>query len=48
MYLKGIKWNDIEWIYMAEDRDKWWALVNIVKTFRFHKMQGISDQLRNS
>ena len=30
MYLKDIKWNDIEWIYMAEDGDKWWALVNMV------------------
>ena len=30
MYLKDIKWNDMEWIYLAEDRDKWWAVVNIV------------------
>jgi hypothetical protein len=30
MYLKDIKWNDVEWIYLAEDRDKWWSLVNIV------------------
>jgi len=28
--LKDVKWNDMEWIYLAEDRDKWWALVNIV------------------
>ena len=30
MFLKDIKWNDMEWIYLGEDRDKWWAVVNIV------------------
>ena len=30
MYLKDIKWSDMEWIYMAEDSYKQWALVNIV------------------
>jgi hypothetical protein len=30
MYLKDIKWNDMESIYLAENRDKWWAVVNIV------------------
>jgi hypothetical protein len=32
-----------KWIDQAQDGDKQWALVNVViKTFRFHKMQGIS------
>jgi hypothetical protein len=29
-------------IDLAQDRDWWQALVNVVMNFRFHKMQGIS------
>jgi hypothetical protein len=32
----------MDWIYMAEDRDRWRALVNAVKKFGFHKTRGIS------
>jgi hypothetical protein len=29
------KWNggDLDWIGLAEDRDRWWALVNVVMNF---------------
>jgi len=31
------------WIDLAQDRDRWWALVNaVMKNFGFHKMRGIS------
>ena len=30
-------WNDI-----AQDRDKWWAVVNAVMNYGFHKIPGIS------
>ena len=32
----------IDWIDLAQDRDKWWALVNTVMNLRFHKWCGIS------
>jgi hypothetical protein len=28
--LKEISWEGIDWIDLAEDRDRWWALVNMV------------------
>jgi hypothetical protein len=30
MNLRGIGWNIIDWIYLAQDRDQWRARVNIV------------------
>jgi hypothetical protein len=32
----------MDWIDLAEDRDRWWALIDIVTTFRFYKLHGIS------
>jgi len=29
------------WIRLAQDRDRWWALVNVVMNLQVHKMQGI-------
>jgi hypothetical protein len=34
--------RDMGWIDLAQDRDKWWALVNIVMKLQVHKIQGIS------
>jgi hypothetical protein len=30
MDVKEIGWNGVNWIHMAQDRDKWQTLVNIV------------------
>ena len=30
------------WMELAQDRDRWWALVNIVMNLQVPKMQGIS------
>jgi hypothetical protein len=30
MYLKGIGWDGMDWINLAQDRDQWRALVNTV------------------
>jgi hypothetical protein len=32
--------GDMDRIYLAQDRDQWWALVNTVMNLRFHKMLG--------
>jgi hypothetical protein len=35
MDLREIGWGDVEWIYLAEGRDGWWALVNMVMNLGF-------------
>jgi hypothetical protein len=34
MYLREIEWDCMDWIYLAQDRDKWRALVNTVMNLR--------------
>jgi hypothetical protein len=34
MYLKEIGWDGMEWSDLAEDRDQWRALVNMVMDLR--------------
>jgi len=34
MDLLEVEWGHIDWIYLAEDRDKWRALVNAVMNLR--------------
>jgi hypothetical protein len=34
MDLREIRWSGIDWIDLAQDRDKWRALVNMVMNFR--------------
>jgi hypothetical protein len=42
MDLHKVGWKAINWIDMAQDRDRRWAPVNAVMNFRFHRMQGTS------
>ena len=39
---KEVIWRGMEWIELAEDEDRWRALVTAVITFGFRKMRGIS------
>jgi hypothetical protein len=34
MDLREIGWDDMDWIYLAQDRDQWRAPVNTVMNFR--------------
>jgi hypothetical protein len=42
MDLREIGWDGMGWINLAEDRDKWRALVTMIMNFGFHKMLGSS------
>jgi hypothetical protein len=30
MDLREIEWVDVDWINLTQDRDQWWALLNMV------------------
>jgi hypothetical protein len=47
MDLRGIEWDGVDWIDMAQNRDQWRALVNRVLNFRFHKMLEVLEWLHN-
>jgi hypothetical protein len=32
----------VDWIELAQNRDRWQVFVNVVMNLGFHKMQGIS------
>jgi hypothetical protein len=38
IYLRDIGWGVWHWIHLVQDMDHWWALVNTMMNFRFHKI----------
>jgi hypothetical protein len=34
MALRGTGWESVEWIQLAQNRDRWWALVNTMMKLR--------------
>jgi hypothetical protein len=42
MDLQEVGCEGMDWIYLAQDSDRWQALANVVKTFGFRKTRGIS------
>ena len=34
VYRKETGWDGVVWIYLAEDRNRWWAVVNAVMNLR--------------
>jgi hypothetical protein len=41
MDLRIMGWQDVDWIRVAQDTDKWWALAKTL-TFGFNNRRGIS------
>jgi hypothetical protein len=33
--LRGIGWDTVDWIDMAQDREQWWTFANTVLELRF-------------
>jgi hypothetical protein len=42
MDLREEGWEGVIWIHLAQDRDQWQALVNMVINLGFHKRWSIS------
>jgi len=42
MDLQEVERGVMDWIKLAQDRDRWWALVTVVINLRVHEMRGIS------
>jgi hypothetical protein len=40
MDLREIAFGDVDWIHLAQDRDRWWALVNTVTNLRVSRNAG--------
>jgi hypothetical protein len=40
MDLGEVRWGDVDWISLAQDKNRWRALVNSVLNFGFHEMLG--------
>jgi hypothetical protein len=38
MDLQEVGWRGMDWIDLSQDRDWWWALVNVVMNLQVHKM----------
>jgi hypothetical protein len=42
-----VGFGDMDWIGLAQDRDRWRAIVNVVMNLGFNKIRGISGIATN-
>jgi len=42
MDLREIGWEGVDWMYLAQGRGQWWALVNTIMNFRIVERRVIS------
>jgi hypothetical protein len=40
--LREVRWEDVDWMHLTQDRNQWRAVVNTIMNLRFHKRWGIS------
>jgi hypothetical protein len=40
MDLQEVGWGDIDWIELAEDRDRWWTLLNVIMNLQVPQNAG--------
>jgi hypothetical protein len=40
MQLWEMGWEGVDWMHLAQDRDQWWALVNMVMNLRVPQKAG--------
>jgi len=40
MNLMEIRWEDVEWIHLAQDRYQWYAFVNMVMSLQIPQKAG--------
>ena len=45
MYLKAEGWQGIDWIDLAQDKNRMLALIDVGRTFGSHKIRGVLDKL---
>ena len=41
-WILKVRWEGVEWIFLVQDKVKWWVVVNTIMKFWLHKLREIS------